>query len=74
MPSKLSRRLFVCAAPLALAACASNQNRSMALPGKAPVHVPEFYRQMYAAVDTEPEYIDGEVEPETTNADEAAAS
>lgn len=27
-----------------------------------------------AAVDTEPEYIDGEVEPETTNADEAAAS
>lgn len=52
MTVKLTRRGFVCAAPLFLAACTTNRVSSAIKPPKR--QVPEYYQQLYAAVDTEP--------------------
>lgn len=50
----MTRRGFVCAAPLFLAACTTNRLSSSAVKTKAPVReIPEYYRQLYAAVDNE---------------------
>lgn len=53
MTIKLSRRSFVCAAPLFLAACTTNRLNTSSIKPQ-PRAVPEYYKQLYAAVDTEP--------------------
>lgn len=55
MTVKLSRRSFVCAAPLFLAGCATNRLTSTAVkpPKRTAKDIPEYYRQMYAPIDTE---------------------
>jgi len=52
MPAKLSRRAFVIAAPLFVGGCATSGTTQAVLKGKRPI--PEFYREMYAAIETEP--------------------
>lgn len=52
MPSSLTRRGFVIAVPLLLGGCVS-AGRSATAP-KAKREIPQYYRDMYAAVDDEP--------------------
>ena len=52
MPTQLTRRAFVIAAPLFLGGCATAGTTQAVLKGKRPI--PEFYREMYAAIETEP--------------------
>lgn len=52
MPFSLSRRAFIIAAPIAIAGCATNEHGRIVRP--APRQIPELYRQMYSAIDTEP--------------------
>lgn len=66
MTVRLSRRSFVCAAPLFLAACTTNRMTTSAI--KPPARqVPDYYRQLYAAIDTEPFPIPA---PDLTKIDE----
>lgn len=52
MSASLTRRAFVIAAPLFLGGCVTAGQSKISLNGKRPI--PEFYREMYAAVDGEP--------------------
>lgn len=51
MSACLSRRAFIIAAPLFVGGCATTAQSSRP---SGPPPIPDFYRQMYAAVDTEP--------------------
>lgn len=52
MPAMLTRRAFFIAAPLFVGGCATSGTTKAVLKGKRPI--PEFYREMYAAIETEP--------------------
>ncbi|MGB6118350.1 MAG: L,D-transpeptidase [Mesorhizobium sp.] len=54
MSTSITRRGFVCAAPLFLAACATNDVISTAVrPIRKSREIPDYYRTMYAAIDTD---------------------